>query len=328
MAGNFDSAVSALSFWEGSIASTTTVATASQSYVLPYDIEVLSAAVTGTPAAGAQFIWADVQRIPVGTTTATSLFSPPFSAANINTVKLDQSYVTAAVTATAAQSTLNGTATATVTATVTSATNFAVGQGVVVAGTNTPGNYITAISSNTLTLKYPVTGNNGATIVAVTSPTPQPGQSVQILGVTNAAVAGGVPSNFFSVLNNVTTGAPAQTVYTVVSATESTTAPYQTFRFGPIKQAGLYDTSTGFWRFTTDTTTLSAGTFQIIEAPVLPGAASGATIATVNYPDVVSRASAGDLLRVIWRAVDNKGVLRTTTATATNVTLSLAVKKA
>ena len=328
MAGNFDSAISALNFYEGTIASATATLTAGNAYVLPYDVEVVSAAIVGTPGLAAQYLWADVQRIPVGTTTASSLFSPPFAAANINTVKLDQSYVTVGVTASVVSNTLSANAVATNVVTVTSGTSFAAGQGVIIAGSGVTGNYITNVATNTLTLAKPVTAATSAAVIAMSSPTPQPGQSVQILGVTNNAVANGVPANFFSVLNNVTTGAPSQTVYSVVSAAESTTAPYQTFRFGPVKQAGLYDTNTGFWRFTTDITTLTAGTFQLLEAPVLPGAASGQTSATFNYPDLQSRISAGDTIRVVWKGVSSTGATRTTTVTITSPTLSLAVKKA
>ena len=319
MAGNFDSAISALNFYEGTIASATATLTAGNAYVLPYDVEVVSAAIVGTPGLAAQYLWADVQRIPVGTTTASSLFSPPFGTANINTVKLDQSYVTVGVTASVVANTLNGALTNTTAAVVFSGTNFAAGQGVIIAGSGVTGNYITAVSGTALTLAKPVTVASGAAVVAVSSPTPAAGQSVQILGITDT---------FFKVLNNTTTGAPGQTVYSVVDFTESTTAPFQTFRVGPIKQAGLYDTTTGFWKFTTDKTTLSAGTWQLLEAPVLPGVASGQTNGTFNYPDVSAKLNAGDTVRVLWKPVDNKGVLRTTTATATNLTLSLAVKRA
>jgi hypothetical protein len=316
MAGTFDSNVGSLDFFESSIASTVASVNAAQIYAIPYDVEIVAASIVGTPAAAAQYIWADVQKTPVGTTTAVSLFSRPAPVANLASAKVDQSYVTF-TTATVATSTLSNNIAAGTTATVASATNFAVGQGVVISGSNVTANYITAISSNTLTLAKAVTAATSATVSVFTSVTPQTGQQVQILAITDT---------FFKVLNNTATvGAPALTAYNVVDSSESTTA--QTFRVGPLKQAGLYDTTTGFWKFTTDKTSLSAGTYQIFDAVVLPGAASGQTVATYNAPDVSTTVPAGAKLSVVWRAIDSSGVTRTTTATATNIALNLVIKK-
>ena len=319
MAGTFDSNVTSLGFYEGSIASSVATLTGTNAYVLPYDIEVVSAGIVGSTGAAAQFIHADVQVIPVGTTTATSLFSLPSAAANIASVRLDQSYVTLNTIA-ATTSAIVGTSTAgttTVNVTTGQGSRFAIGQGIVVVGSNTAGNYITNVSTDALTLAKPVTYNNGAAVASFTTPTPQPGQQIQILGITDP---------FWRILVNSTTGAPGVTTYTVVDSTEATTG--QSFRVGPLKQAGLYNTTTGFWEFTKPLQTLSAGTFQILDAVVLPGAAIGTvTNATYNYPDVINRVDAGSTLRVIWKGITSTGAVRTTTVTSGSITLSLAVKK-
>lgn len=330
MSGTFDSNVGSVDFYEGTVASNASNTLAAQTYVFPYDAEVVAAAISGQTGTTLANVWANVKVTPAGTallaTTGTSLFSRPSAAATIASVKLDQSYVTlnAAVATSGAVVAAGVTNTTALVLATGQGARFSVGQGIVVGTASTPGNYIVSISSDTLTLNRPVTAAGTTPVAAFTSPTPQPGQQVQILGVTNTAVSG-VTTNFFSILNNVTTGAPGATAYTVVDSTESTTG--QSFRIGPLKQAGLYDTTTGFWRFTTDRVSLTAGTFQILDAPVLATpAAAGRGSATFNAPDITPIIPAGSTLSVEWNSVNVAGSA-VTGVIATNVSLNLAIKK-
>lgn len=335
MAGNFDSNVGSVDFLETTVASNASALLSTQTYVFPYDAEVVAAAISGQTGTTGANVWANVKYwapgVTVATTSGTALFSRPSAAATISAVKVDQSYVTVtstgpATTATAATGGITNSTTLSIGAVNA---NVSVGQGVVVAGTNQAGNYVTVVSSSTqFTLAKPVTVAAGATVAFYTSPTPQPGQQVQLLSIAHAATAGekSLSANALAVLNNPTTpGAPAAAAYTITDSSETTSN--QTFRLGPIKQAGLYDTGSGFWRFTTDKINLTAGTFQIIDAPVLSTpTTAGRTAATVGYPDNAAFIPAGAVLSVEWNSVNSAGAALTG-AVATSVSLNLAIKK-
>jgi len=162
------------------------------------------------------------------------------------------------------------------------------------------------------------------------------GQEVTISGVT-ADTAGVLTANILAGING------AQTVTSVPSTT--------TFTFGPLKQAALYDGTTGFWKFTVPSVAPAAGNCLLTEQLLVSwtaanslaiGDTAGAPDRTVQngyYGDQVTPkyqsrgfVPAGNVVtpwvKLLTTAYADNSAALTSTQQPSQVVLQIAVRKA